>query len=128
MFNNNRIIYQKFKGQSMKLRNIIKNKETISCIKETKNHIKIVNEFINKIVTELIKRGENHDLSKLKEPELKYFSKYTPILKNLTYGSKEYQQSLNQLKIALNHHYANNKHHPEYYENRDSWNEFNRFS
>lgn len=112
----------------MKLRNIIKDKKNNSCIIETKNHIKLVNEFINKISDELIERGKSHDLSKLKEPELKYFTKYTPILKQLTYGSEEYQKSLDQLKIALDHHYANNKHHPEHFENRNCRNGFNRFN
>jgi hypothetical protein len=112
----------------MKLRNIIKDKEINSCIKETKEHINLVAEFMNKISKELIERTKLHDLSKLEEPELKYFTKYTPMLKQLTYGSKEYQQSLDQLKIALDHHYADNKHHPEHFENRNCWNEFNRFS
>lgn len=44
------------------------------------------------------------------------FDKWTPILKALEYGSEEYKKSLEKLKVALNHHYENNSHHPEYYE------------
>ena len=35
----------------------------------------------------------------------------------LEYGSDEYNQSLAELKPALEHHYQNNSHHPEHYEN-----------
>ena len=35
----------------------------------------------------------------------------------LTYGSEEYQASLDALKPALEHHYASNRHHPEHFVN-----------
>lgn len=38
-------------------------------------------------------------------------------MKNCTYGSKEYKQYLEELKPALKHHYKNNNHHPEHYDN-----------
>lgn len=33
----------------------------------------------------------------------------------LTYGSDEYKKCLQAIKPALDHHYANNSHHPEHY-------------
>lgn len=36
-------------------------------------------------------------------------------MKNVTYGSKEYKKSLNTLKYALIHRYAENRHHPEHF-------------
>ena len=60
---------------------------------------------------------ENYDSSKLESPEKGLFDKYTPLLKNLVYDSPEYKQSLVDLKPALDHHYANNSHHPEFYKN-----------
>jgi len=39
------------------------------------------------------------------------------MLKNLTYGSEEYKAALEGLGPALSHHYANNRHHPEHFEN-----------
>jgi hypothetical protein len=51
------------------------------------------------------------------EPEVEYFDTYTPKLAGTTYGSDEYKQLLAELKPALDHHYAINRHHPEHYEN-----------
>ena len=35
----------------------------------------------------------------------------------LSYGTDDYKESLSRLKVALSHHYENNSHHPEHYEN-----------
>src|SRR5699024_11996774 len=67
--------------------------------------------------TKLLNRAVVHDKSKLESPELEIFTEYTPKLKSLTYGSDEYKASLEGLGEALKHHYANNSHHAEYYEN-----------
>lgn len=83
---------------------------------DTLKHIKRVAFFLAKAASELLKRATVHDDSKLKSPEKELFDKYTPILKNLKYGSDEYQESLDNLKPALEHHYANNSHHPEFYD------------
>ena len=56
-----------------------------------------------------------HDKSKLEEPEASTFAIYTEKLKGTTYGSDEYKRFLAEMKPALDHHYANNQHHPEYY-------------
>ena len=66
---------------------------------------------------ELIRRSEVHDKSKLSSPEKELFDEYTPKLAGCTYGSDEYKEYLEGLKVALDHHYANNSHHPEHYEN-----------
>lgn len=67
--------------------------------------------------SELIRRANVHDSSKLKSPEKELFDEYTPKLKNCTYGSDEYKDFLKGLKVALDHHYKLNSHHPEHYEN-----------
>lgn len=41
----------------------------------------------------------------------------TPKLAASTYGSDEYKQMLSQMQPALQHHYAHNRHHPEFYAN-----------
>lgn len=84
---------------------------------DTKRHIADVAEYLSVAAIELLERGLRHDESKLKSPEKELFDKYTPILKNLEYGSPEYKKSLENLQVALDHHYANNSHHPQYYEN-----------
>ena len=85
--------------------------------KDTLLHIKRVNELLLEFTKEILDRAIKHDSSKLQEPEKPLFDKMTPLLKELTYGSDGYKQALDDLKPALNHHYANNSHHPEHYEN-----------
>ncbi|MDK2600573.1 DUF5662 family protein [Bacillus stercoris] len=85
------------------------------CIKETKEHIHQVREFMLMFAQELINRALVHDQSKMEYPELDIFTKYTPKLKNTTYGSEEYKGFLKEMEVALAHHYSVNSHHPEYY-------------
>lgn len=84
---------------------------------DTLLHIKRVSQLLNEVAIKLIERGNVHDNSKLVEPEKSEFDRLTPLLKTLTYGSEEYKASLAELKGALDHHYANNSHHPEFYKN-----------
>lgn len=86
------------------------------CIRDTKEHISQVREFMLIFAQELIKRALVHDQSKLKNPEVDIFTEYTPKLKHSTYGSVEYKTYLSEMQVALKHHYANNSHHPEHYE------------
>lgn len=84
---------------------------------DTKAHIQRVNELLSSFGEELNERGKLHDQSKLQDPEKAIFDKVTPALKELTYGSDEYKKQLGTMKEALDNHYANNRHHPEYHEN-----------
>ena len=84
---------------------------------ETRKHIANVVKFMNIIVCELLKRAQEHDTSKLSEPELAAFTKHTENLKSCTYGSHQYDKFLEELKPTLEHHYSNNRHHPEHYKN-----------
>ncbi|WP_218014785.1 DUF5662 family protein [Bacillus sp. Marseille-P3800] len=86
------------------------------CIRETKEHIAQVREFMMMFAQELIHRALAHDQSKLENPELDIFTEYTPKLKESTYGSDEYKSFLLEMQGALKHHYAKNSHHPEHYE------------
>jgi len=83
---------------------------------DTQKHIETVNQYLRICSFNLIKRGVIHDDSKLKSPEKEIFDEYTPKLKDSTYGSDEYKEFLKGMKVALDHHYANNSHHPEHYE------------
>lgn len=84
---------------------------------ETLKHIENVRGFITLFCDLIRTRGINHDKSKLEKPELEYFAKYTPRLADSTYGSDEYNQCLEDMKPALEHHYAKNRHHPEHFPN-----------
>jgi Family of unknown function (DUF5662) len=81
---------------------------------DTITHIHHVAKNINKFVKALLTRGENHDATKLSRPEVEAFTNAAP-LKDMVYGSPEYQKSLDDLKPALEHHYRANSHHPQHY-------------
>ena len=87
-------------------------------IEETEKHIQRVGYYLTIFINQITKRALNHDKSKLEEPEKSIFEKFTPLLKNCTYGSEEYQQFLKEMKPALDHHYSNNRHHPEFHKDR----------
>ena len=84
---------------------------------ETKEHISNVQKFLKIVSRTLRDRGTIHDSTKLEDPELPLFTELTKKLAACTYGSNEYKKFLEQLKPALNHHYAKNRHHPEHYPN-----------
>lgn len=96
---------------------IIGTAEKYNSESDTLKHIKRVSSLLNEAAIEFLKRSNIHDGTKLQSPEKELFDEWTPILKNLKYGSNEYTASLNELKVALNHHYENNSHHPEHYKN-----------
>ncbi len=82
---------------------------------DTVQHILRVRALLEEVQKNFGYRAIQHDDSKLKEPEKSAFDVATPRLKASTYGSDEYKGFLADLKPALDHHYANNSHHPEHY-------------
>ncbi len=84
---------------------------------ETRKHILNVNKFISTFISELLKRGIEHDMTKLNSPEVEIFTEFTPKLAGSTYGSEEYKGFLKEMGVALQHHYENNRHHPEHFKN-----------
>lgn len=84
---------------------------------DTFRHIERVRNLLNLGIVELLKRGELHDQTKLEAPEVEGFTEHTKNLATCTYGSAEYSEFLKKLKPTLEHHYANNRHHPEHHKN-----------
>lgn len=82
----------------------------------TEAHIERVRELLEDVQKDLYLRGVLHDLSKLSSPEKELFELHTEQLKTMTYGSPEYKKALVELGPALQHHYENNRHHPEHFE------------
>lgn len=81
----------------------------------TRQHISEVRRLLGQCLVELSERLTEHDASKLRSPEVEIFDEWTPKLAGSTYGSPEYTAMLAEMKPALDHHYANNRHHPEYH-------------
>lgn len=83
---------------------------------ETWEHISRVRELLGDVARRLIHRADEHDRSKLVEPELSVFNEFTPKLRDTPYGSEEYKGYLRDMGVALAHHYEHNAHHPEHHE------------
>lgn len=82
---------------------------------ETYAHIQEVQRRLDRAIVSLLNRASVHDQSKLESPEAEVFEEFTAKLRGCTYGSDEYKGFLAAMKPALDHHYANNSHHPEHY-------------
>jgi hypothetical protein len=82
---------------------------------DTLAHSQRVGELMTQITKELLDRSTCHDRSKTLPPEVEFFNEFTPKLKTSTYGSDEYKGFLAGMGEGLAHHYANNRHHPEYF-------------
>jgi len=85
---------------------------------DTQAHIERVQTLIQSAINNLAKRATVHDLSKLIEPEKSAFDRLKALsLSGMTYGSEQYRECLRKEQPAIQHHYAYNSHHPEYYPN-----------
>lgn len=82
---------------------------------DTYKHANRVHSLIIRVVNDLLTRAQQHDRSKLEPPEKEAFDEFTPKLAGSTYGSGEYKRFLAAMKPALDHHYAKNRHHPEFF-------------
>jgi hypothetical protein len=85
---------------------------------ETLKHIEVVMQLLATMQHEIALRMFSHDRTKLQSPELEMFEIFTDKLAALTYGSEAYEQCRQEmLDSALGHHYENNRHHPQFFEN-----------
>jgi hypothetical protein len=89
--------------------------EQQACNYQTMLHISRVKNLLDNVVVKLLERGRDHDASKLESPEVELFTEWSPKLKTLKYGSKEYEECRQNLGPALEHHYSRNRHHPEFH-------------
>lgn len=82
---------------------------------ETQNHIGEVRGRLARVIASLANRALVHDASKLVEPEKAVFDEFTPKLRDITYGSTEYHDTLRKMHPAIEHHNRHNRHHPEFH-------------
>lgn len=87
----------------------------VDCVRDTLVHIRQFQDNLTLALNDLIEEMKDHDQSKFTEEELKAFTKVTPKLRKLEYGSVEYKDNLKLLNDALKHHYKSNRHHPEHF-------------
>ena len=78
-------------------------------------HINVVRDNLWRLIQELDLRGQHHDASKLQSPEREVYAEQAKQLVATEYGGSEYQELLKLVQPAIDHHYANNRHHPEHW-------------
>lgn len=82
---------------------------------DTVDHIKKVQENLFAVTSNLVRRANVHDASKLEEPERFGYQGLSEALKGLTYGTPEHRAAFAPFKDIIKHHYAHNSHHPEHW-------------
>ena len=95
-------------------KNIISDPSAIKTINSILNHKKKVKERMLFLAKEIIKRAEEHDDSKLKEPEINWLIEMDKE-PSVEYGSSEYFEKMKRWDKFFKHHYKNNSHHPAHY-------------
>jgi len=87
-----------------------------NALRQTYEHIHLVQKLLASAQVELMRRQFTHDRSKLASPEWEYYERVSHNLEGLTYGTPEYTAQLKaNLGPAVEHHYAHNRHHPEFF-------------
>lgn len=80
------------------------------------DHKRRVGGYLQKVANALFQRAVVHDNSKFSPEEYEPYEEAFPELQKYAYGTEEFKAALRKIKPAINHHYKNNSHHPEYYE------------
>jgi hypothetical protein len=91
------------------------NEELMLHDSETLKHVNEVRKNIWEFISELDHRARVHDASKFEEPERSVFASNTPKLAKTEYGTDSYNELLKEVKVAIDHHYSKNTHHPEHW-------------
>jgi hypothetical protein len=92
--------------------------EKYSSIPDTMAHKRNIENVLGVLIEELKIRMDTHDNSKLVEPELSCYDKYIPMLQKTKYGTSEYFKVKKAMEEeGLKHHFAENRHHPEHWNN-----------
>lgn len=84
-------------------------------LRDIKQHIALVQQFMHRATDELTHRADTHDASKCEEPERSIFQTGMQKRDSVPYGSPEYHTHMKDVQVALDHHYAHNRHHPEHH-------------
>ena len=72
---------------------------------------------LEQIISDLRRRGIDHDLTKFQEEEADIFIGTRERFKKADYGSPEYHALDAEARPAVKHHYAHNRHHVGHYPN-----------
>lgn len=79
-----------------------------------KNHIKNVRKDMRELASIIVSRSDEHDASKLEEPELSGYIQMDQEPR-YPYGTREYQEKMKKYSWLFRQHWKTNRHHPEYF-------------
>jgi len=84
---------------------------------DTMLHVGEVAENLEACASNLRQRGFAHDRTKFQPMEFDAFVSTREKFKKANYGTPEYQECVDLVKPAVDHHYQNNRHHTGYHTN-----------
>ena len=73
--------------------------------------------LMTKLSQEVMQRGNEHDASKFGPEELPQYVATADEFEKYPYGSDGYNKAKESLGPAIIHHFKNNRHHPEHFDN-----------
>lgn len=83
--------------------------------KDSQEHILLVQVLLGEFCTALALRGIEHDKDKLGGEFKDALDHWTPKLKEMEFGSDEYEVGRAAMGFFVEQHYKKNRHHPEHY-------------
>ena len=110
------------KNQEVEMSKLEKNVDEVSKLAEQNYRAEVLihqTDVFNQmqiVLDEVEYRQAAHDQSKLSDEEFSTYAKVIPQLKGKQFGSPEAKAIVKELGPALQHHYAENRHHPEHFE------------
>lgn len=93
-----------------------KEEQAGNTVKHILKHRESVRNKLNFLASELVKRAEKHDESKLMQPELNWLIQMDKEPR-YQYGTPEYFDKMEKWQNFFKHHYAENRHHPDHFQN-----------
>lgn len=93
-------------------------RDGIELLRSQTHHVRAVQCNLGRVIRELQRRRDEHDLSKMTPEEFPGFARINGVARNCEYGSDEYRSSLDAERGTIDRHCQHNDHHPEYHEMR----------
>src|SRR5450755_2969819 len=85
-------------------------------VKDLVDHKRRVADYMQIVANDLFQRAAVHDNSKFSPEEYNIYEQVFPELQKYALGSQEIKQAYEKLGPALQHHFQENRHHPEHHE------------
>lgn len=92
----------------------IKDPSAFQTVQNINKHRKNVKDKIEFFIKKLQDRANNHDISKLKQPEIEWLIQMDKE-SSFPYGSPQYYEKMKKWEKFFEHHYKENRHHPNHF-------------